>query len=175
MANLKLLSPWVRYVKKLEALFLEDPTVHVVYDEDNLKVNVYVDEQEKADALFVLLPSLMNFGEVSLTISVIPADKEEKDFGDPGNAELMDRAFKGNGAFAFAQTVKGIFTNNLTYVVFKNKVVQYYTDDLGDIYGLESTVYEDIARAVLTEREGVYYCTDLPEEQRFHADPTFWP
>ena len=176
MANLKLLSPWVKYVKELEALFLEDPTVHVVYDEDNLIVNVYVDETEKADALNVLLPNILVFGDVNLTIGVIPANKKEKACGDPpDNATLIEHAFKGNGAFAFVQTVKGIFTNNLTYVVFKNKVVQYYTDDLGDIYGLESTVYEDIARDVFVEREGVYYCTDLPQEQHFYADPTFRP
>lgn len=36
-------------------------------------------------------------------------------------------------------------------------------------------VYEEIARNVFNEREGVYYCTDLPEELRFYAGPIFRP
>lgn len=169
MANIKMLSPWVKYVKELEEMFLEDPTVHVVYDEDAREIRVYVDDAEKADALFRLLPNNVQFGNVELTILVIPANPAEEIREAADNATLVERAFRDNGAFVFSRTIRGVFSNDLTYVVFRNVVVQYFTDDLGDIFGLESTLYEDIARDVFSKREGLCFCTDLPDEERLYG------
>lgn len=49
------------------------------------------------------------------------------------------------------------------YVVFKNCVVQFFNDNLNDIYGNISTLYQDIAREIFAdaEWEGVFYCTDV--------------
>ena len=35
MAKLKLSSPWEIFYKEIQAMFSEDPCVHVVFDEDN--------------------------------------------------------------------------------------------------------------------------------------------
>jgi hypothetical protein len=107
-----------------------------------------------------MLPTQKRFGNIIVYITVIPSNTDDgTSLGDE-----YDDAFDSNGAYSFSRTVSGIMTNNITYVVFKNEVVQYFNDDLGDIYGQCSCLYEDLARAIFTDAKGVYFCTDLPDE-----------
>lgn len=155
MARISLSPPWITFVRELEQMFLYDAEVHVVYD-DEYVVKLYVDNALKAAALKALLPEVKEFGNVTLIVEIIPANGT----ATVSKANLYQAAFAGNGAFAFTKTVQGIFTNDLTYVVFKKRIVQYFNDDLGDVYGQKSTLYEDIARDLFWDRDGVYYCTD---------------
>jgi hypothetical protein len=43
--------------------------------------------------------------------------------------------------------------------VFEKKVVQFFNDQLDDINGNKSTLYQDIAKDVFEKHEGVYFCT----------------
>ena len=156
MASIKLAPPWVTFANEMTQLFMHDPEVHVVYDNDAQKIRLYVDTAAKAGALVALLPTQKTYGNVTLTIDVIPANGVLV----VKSGDLYQAAFKGNDAFAFTKTITGIFTNNITYVVFKNKVVQYFNDDLGDIYGQCSTLYQEIAKNIFGETEGVFFCTD---------------
>lgn len=45
-----------------------------------------------------------------------------------------------------------------------NKVVQYFNDDLGDAHGVCSTLYQEIAKDVFGEHEGIFFCTNLPAD-----------
>ena len=146
MASIKLAPPWITLASEMEQLFKYDPEVHVVYDNDSYILSVYVDKQRKADALAALIPASITFGN----INVIPANGALSTTVGLSQAQLFENAFEGNGAFAFVKWVTGIFANNLTYVVFKNKVVQYFNDNLGDIYGNCSTLYQDIAKNIFT-------------------------
>ena len=163
MAMLKLAPPWVRYANEMTQLFKYDKEVHVVYDNEQLILSLYVDCQRKADALAELLPESVAFGNITLHINVIPANGALSTVAGLSKPALFANAFEGNGAFSFIKTVTGIFSNNLTYVVFKNKVVQYFNDDLGDIYGNCSTLYQDIAKNIFGNQEGIYFCTDVEE------------
>lgn len=163
MAIFHMSAPWVIFYRELEELFKYDPQVHVVYDEADNHVKLYVDDADKAIALDILLPHTKVFGSVSMSISVIPANTTERDFAATNRDELFRVAFRGNGAFSFAKTVTGIFVNNLTYIVFRNRVVQYFNDDLGDIYGQCSTLYQEIAKNVFGETEGIFFCTDAEQ------------
>lgn len=158
MANVKLAPPWVTYVSELEQMFKYDPEVHVVYDNDKHEVKVYVDNPVKAYALNVLLSAEKEFGNVTLHIIVVPSNgyTETRDV-------LYEAALSGNGAFAFVKRISGIFANDLVYVVFKNRVVQYFNDDLGDVYGQCSTLYQEIAKHIFENKEGVFFCTDIDE------------
>ena len=60
------------------------------------------------------------------------------------------------------------------YVIFANKVVQYFNDSLSDAHGVCSTLYQDIARDVFGDDCGVYFCTDL-EEKSTGAPLGEWP
>ena len=57
MNKLGLVSPWVDYYRKLEALFAEDPGVKVLLDNKNVAVKILVEDADKAAALETLLPN----------------------------------------------------------------------------------------------------------------------
>ncbi len=172
MARLNLAPPWITYVSELEQMFKYDPEVHVIYDGEKHEAKLYVDSAVKAAAFNELLPAEKEFGNVLLTVNVVPANGVT---GPIDRADLYKAAFKGNGAFSFMKTVKGIFSNDLTYVVFKNRVVQYFNDDLSDVYGQCSTLYQDIARDLFGETEGVFFCTDVEEPVKLSKPLGEWP
>ena len=185
MASIKLAPPWITLASEMEQLFKYDPEVHIVYDNDSYILSVYVDKQRKADALAALIPASITFGNVELHINIIPANGALSTTVGLTQAQLFENAFEDNGAFAFVKQVTGIFANNLTYVVFKNKVVQYFNDNLGDIYGNCSTLYQDIAKNIFGSIPGVYFCTDIEQpvtiqDKLCNCVPTFnsksyWP
>lgn len=158
--KLTLSSPWVLLFHEIEAFFKEDDEVRVVLDkeENNYIIKLYVEDEEKADALAQLLPSEKQIGNIKVTIAVIPPNKL-----GASKLSLFQKAFKGNPAVAYTKSVDGLYNNTLNFIVFKNKVVQYYTDDLGDINHVRSTLYQDIAKELFGEHEGIFYCTDKPE------------
>lgn len=57
MAKLKLSPPWVIFYQQIKALFEKDPNIKIVYDEDEQKISLFVDNANKADALTRLLPT----------------------------------------------------------------------------------------------------------------------
>lgn len=157
MARLKLSPPWDEYYRKVNALFERDPEVHVLYDEEDLILKLFVDTDSKAAALRELIPDTVNYGNVNLTIEIIPANGFGK-IQDKRNA--IEEAFEGNDAVVDVITTTGIGEFGATYVVFDKIVVQYFNDDLTDIHGFRSTLYEEIAREVFKIQDGVFYCTD---------------
>lgn len=174
MAKLGLLSPWAIYYNELKTFFEKDSEVTVVYDEENNVVNLYVDDYKKAAALTELLPVEKDFGAVTLKINVIPANDGNAvkfagivaslaDKATPPS-ELYWTALARNEHLDQITTLRGIFNNPITYVVFKKHVVQYYNDSLGDINGVCSTLMQNIAENIFEKREGVYFCTSTSEE-----------
>jgi len=149
-------APWVTFYREINALFGDDPDIHIEYDEDEVEVKLFVQNSDKADALTQLLPTEKAFGNVVLKITVIPANEPA-----PTKASLIARAFQGNPVYSYGTTVDGIMSNPIHYVVFANKVVQFFNDDLGDVNGNCSTLYQEIAKDVLGAEEGVHYCTDV--------------
>lgn len=157
MAEVKLASPWILYVRKLEALFGEDPDIHVDFNEDENEVFVRVDNPTKAAALDELLPAVVEFGNVELFVTVVPANPSYT------IADLYRIAFTGNPAFCFMEQAEGEGVFPANYCVFENEVVQYPADSLKSYYGIESTLYEDIANEIFEgSHDGVYFCTALP-------------
>lgn len=158
MARLSLSSPWIQFYHELSAMFKYDGDVRIIFDEDNNNIKLYVDSQQKAEALEELLPSEKTFGKVTITITIIPGNNIIEIEGN-----LFEKAFNGNPAFLYSREIKGILSNPLTYVVFEKTVVQYFTDDLGDLYGIRSTLYQDIAKEIFNHKDGVFYCTEITE------------
>ena len=152
--KLKIAPPWIQYVNALNAMFEKDPAVKIVYDNESVSVSLYVTGEAKANALAGLLPSKKEFGNVTLTISVVPANEES-------TIKLFRDAFYGNEAVNEIWTTQEAFGSNpLTYVIFAKEVVQYFNDNLGDANGNKSTLYENIARELFENHEGIYFCTD---------------
>lgn len=157
MGKTELAAPWVTYVKELTALFEQDKAISVKYDENNNEVKLYVDGEKKEAALKELLPCEKEFGNVTLRITVIPANATFH-----SSADLIRDAFEGNPALNNVMTLQtplGV----VDYAIFKKKVVQFYNDDLSDPHGYKSTLYENIARDVF-KGCAVYFCTDVKDK-----------
>ena len=157
---MKLSPPWTKFYKELEALFKDDPGIKMAFEEqeDGYKIKLYVEGANKAEALVELLPTEKQFGNVTVYIDVIPANLNKEDI-----VQLYRAAFEGNPAFSYAEAVTGISAPNFNYIVFEPEVVQFFNDDLSDINGYCSTLYQEIAKDVFVEHPGVYFCTDIDD------------
>lgn len=153
--------PWQIFYSEIKEMFRGDPDISLFYDKDEQSIKLYVDNPKKAAALECILPESKEFGNVNILISVIPSNMDlynkivSKTF-DQENWQTYIDAFEGNPVF---ESVKHFDTLYITYVIFKKEVVQFYTDDMSDINGKTSTLYENIARDVLKNTAGVFFCT----------------
>lgn len=152
----KLSPPWITYYHKVQALFEKDDSVIVNFDEDKCYLNIVVKEDvEKGEAIRTLLPFEKNFGNNIMKISVMTT-KDEKSI--PTTA-LFANAFKGNPIVEDIINASDIFRDNQTYIMFQNKVVQFFNDNINDYNGMCSTLYQDIAKDVFKDFVDAHYCT----------------
>lgn len=156
MPKVNLSTPWVEYYTQMTKLFGDDPDIKIIYDEENYVIDFHVKGDVKAKAIREIVPETKAFGNVIVTNNVIT---EEVKFDS--TKAILEAAFKGNPALSYIQEMEGDFSFNATYVVFKNKVVQYFDDNLSDINGNKSTLYENIAKEVLDIKPGMFFCTDI--------------
>lgn len=174
MAQLNLSPAWDIYYQKINALFKNDALATVIYDRDNFKINIYVEDEKKAEALDQVLIHNVIFGSQELTINVIPANSEDRaplPYGVHKRSRvtynyprlIWDDVFYGNPLYSYSRRYTGIYNNPLTYVVFTPSVVQYYTDSLNDINGFSSTLAQEIAKDIFVDGDGVFFCTDKVE------------
>lgn len=154
MSKVKLSPPWITFVNEIKQLFAGDSEVKVKYDDENYTVSLYVDNTDKANALAKLIPQKKEFGNVVLNIEVIPANKEDLSLD-----QLFQEALSGNPAMNMCISYDTPF-GKVTYVVFEKKVVQFFNDQIDDINGNKSMLFQDIARDVFGEDYKVFYCTD---------------
>ena len=158
--GLKLSPPWVAYWQQLNAMFGDDPEIHLEYLEDEGKVIMRVDNPSKTEALSQLLPEEVHFGNIVLKIVIVPANEVKT------KANLFNDAFQGNPHFAYVAE-SGFGPMRLTYVVFKKEVAQYWNDNLGDIHGNTNTLYQNIASNLFDGEglgSGVCFCTGEDNE-----------
>lgn len=153
MPNLKLSPPWITFVHELDALFGPDPEIEIVYENTEPRVKLYVESTSKAEALTKLLPVEKEFGNVVLKIEVIPAN-EDKDTP----VDLIRRAFEDNPVLEQIASVSNPY-GTINYAIFKREVVQFYNDQMDDAYGNKNTLYQEIAKDVFGQQDGVYFCT----------------
>lgn len=151
--ELKLSPPWNTFVSELRILFAADPDVKIEYEDGSYEVKLFVEGEQKAEALARLIPAERVYGNVLLKVTVVPANKEEE-----SDEALFRAAFDGNSA---VDEIRNITTpyGDMSYVIFKKEVVQFFNDELSDPHGYKSTLYEDIARDVFGDT-AVFFCTD---------------
>ena len=152
--KLNLSSPWVIFYRMIQALFGRDPQIKVVFDEDNLVLKLYVANPEKAEAISQLLPTEKVFGNVTLRITVIPANAL-----GVSKIDTFRKAFEGNPAVSEIITLSNISSNDFSYVVFEKEVVQFHDDSLSDPHGTCSTLNQEIAKEVFGQQDGIFFTT----------------
>ena len=166
MARIKLSPPWVTYYKELKCLFVSDKDITIIFDEDIPEIKLCVNNDEKAFALSQILPTKKEFGGVTLKITIVPSNEEKLKSEDKERISnnLYTTAFKNNPILYRVVQLDTFAMGTITYVVFENGVVQYYNDNLYDINGICSTLYQDIAKRIFVEINGVHFCTELYDD-----------
>lgn len=162
--RLKISPPWITCINKIQALFDGDPQIacNVNYESSDPSIVLACNNGDKVTALQKILPDNFKFGNVVLKVVIdgIPSNRAFKT-----KKELFETAFSKNPAFAYAVSPveDGASWFDMTYVVFKNCVVQFFNDNLNDCHGVISTLYQDIAEEILTGDGalGVYFNTDI--------------
>ena len=158
--NIKMSSPWAVYYRQIDAMFGLDPDITIKFDENAPCIKLYVKGIKKAEAISELLPAEKVFGNVTLSIMVIP-DNDNKIL----KLNVFKEAFKNNPVLEKVFNTKDpTGTTELNYIVFKKEVVQYYIDDLFGLFGIRSTLYQDIAKELFGNMNNVIYCTDVSED-----------
>lgn len=164
--RLKLSPPWITYTNMLQQLFDGDPQIAFNIDPTGRFVVIACNNGDKCAALAKLLPETVWYGNVFLEISI---DGPMSNRAFASDKELFETAFEGNPAFAYAvcPAEEGYTWITLTYVVFKNCVVQFFNDNLDDCHGVVSTLYQDIAKEVFAEADtngAIAYNTDVEKK-----------
>lgn len=168
MAMISKSAPWVIYYREVQALFAKDSSIRVFLNEEKYELDIYVDGQDKADALTKLLSTEKIFGNVTLKVNVIPSNGDGrgrvntylKSSVNHSDIYVAFRAaFSGNTALDFVEEATVPGGMKVCYVVFMKEVVQFFSDDLTDYFGMTSTLYQNIAKDVFKEDLGVFYST----------------
>ena len=161
--KLKLSSPWVEYQKKLKVLFDRDPdiTISDVEESENPEyhyvIHIEVRKHEKYLALDRTLDKIKTFGNVTLGIYIY--DVENATQGDT-RIELYRALFDGNPVVRDVQETTDVTGTKHGFVRFEPEVLQFFDDNLADMYGLWSGLAQDIAQEVFAqEAAGVFFCT----------------
>ena len=156
MAKLKVSPPWITHIHYIEQTFGKDPDVTVISNEELRQVRLFVDGQDKADAIAKIIKKKVAFGDETLTIEVVPCN-------DDSLASTVRKAFAGNGAVADIIDGAGSgvpFFDDRIFVLFKPEIVQFYNDNLTDYYGNENTLYHIMARDVFDAGASVAFGTE---------------
>ena len=154
MDNFKLAPPWVTFANELKALFRNDKTVRVVFDQQQMLIKIYVESATKAEALEQLLKAEADFGGTVVRVSVIPGNAVSDKY-----VNVYATAFESNDALSDTKCVTSPF-GEFTYVIWTATPEQFFDDNLGDFQGKKTILVEDIARDVLAEKPGVFHCTE---------------
>lgn len=150
-------SPRVLFVAKLKKFFEEETDIHINYDPiaNPSTVDIRVDDPIKYDTLSKLLDDKIDFGNVSLNINVIPANFDKVDrvalfktlLQNMSIVEAVDEV-----------TIEGS-SNSFIYASFRNQVVKYWSDNLGNPHGNSFTLYETLANEIFQNHDGILFTT----------------
>ena len=152
--KVNLYSPCVILFRKYEAMFKKDRNIKIELDNDNRVITLFVTGDEKADALTQNLPTEVVFGNEKVKINVVPAN-----LSGVTKIEQFRKIFEGNEAVDFIGNGSDPVTCDFNYIVFKPEVVQYSADDLSDLNGQQSTLYQNLAKEIFGDQPGIYFCT----------------
>lgn len=157
--GIQLAPPWIAHYHKIQAFFEKDPNVKVTYNNDDYTVTIAVIGYDKAEAITRLVKPEVVFGNIILKVRVVLVNIESADIID-----IFKTAFSGNPTVVSAEKVNLPGTDSVNQVMFRKEVVQFFNDDIGDAYGVESTLFENIANDVFVyPNEPVYYSTDIKD------------
>ena len=164
--SLRISSPWVLFYREVCALFSKDSQIKILFNEEEPELKIWVKgDDEKAAALGRFVPKVRVFGNITLNISVVGDDGQEVPDINCDDQSAIEKAFNGNEAVSYIRKINTVFGDTIMYVVFQREVVQYFADNMFDLHGVISTIYEDIADDIFGDTIGstdlCSFCTDV--------------
>lgn len=174
MTKLKLASPWATCFRQFKAFFQKDPDIRVIFDEDAPAIKIYVEDADKAEALAYLIPTSKQFGNVTLQIAIIPANGNVNGDSYTNAVDALMGALKGNKAMVGFQPVESAGFKAM-YILFAREVVSYFNDNLADLNGLTSTLYQDLANEIFQNHNGAFFCTEPGNSMSLGKPLGEWP
>ena len=161
--NTRIIAPWYEYQKKIVALFSHDPhiTISSVYKPEGREVDyafdIEVRKHEKFEALNRMIPSVKEFGNITLGIQLFDEENTTK---KDDIAAICKAMFADNPIVDDVRVVTDQFGVQQVYVMFKAEVIQYYRDEFTDYNGLWSGLAQDIAKEIIDNSLGnLHFCT----------------
>ena len=158
--EVELSAPWETIQHEVNHLLGPDPEVHVTEvvegEGGNYSFDVCSKNGKKIAALEKVIKNVFKLGNITLTVNFV----HERDEEDVTAQDFID-AFEGNSNFVTVEeTSKGLF-QDLVYVIFAKEVLQFFNDQLDDIYGNRNIIVADAANDVCNKsKEGqMYFCT----------------
>lgn len=155
-------APWYTYQKRIKALFDGDPDIVISdvdtesSDDGRYYVHITVSNHKKYNALFNLLPEVVNFGNVRLFL--ILYDKENS-MSNRTIDEVMDLFSDNPHVNQLIETEDATGARHL-FVQFKPEVLQFYDDNTQSYDSVTSCLAEDIATECLEGTcAGIHFCT----------------
>ena len=155
MAELSIAPPWFTYMDEIKALFDQDPDVQVDINEDEHIVKLYVEGQEKQEAIERVLLKTKDFGGVEVRTIVYPANE----MAEERAIDIFKKAFKGNPVVKGFQDGDPSQPFSFDYVIFSKDVVQFANDNTADYCGNTTMLFEAVARDVFPNW-GIFFCTE---------------
>ena len=154
-----LASPWVIFYKEIEALFAKDPDIDVIFNEKNPEIKILVNDEIKADAISKIFPHHKKLSNVEVKITVVPANETVET-----TLDIFRKAFYGNPAVDSFVSVPTMYGAPMNYMLFAPEVVQFWADNLGNPNGIESMLYETIAKDIFENSDMIFSTAVIEEE-----------
>lgn len=151
-------APWWRIYKEISNLFAPDKEIEISkMDESDPSVCKFTISSKNAAKIAALEKIVKNhfvIGNVTLDISF-------EYIKDGGNitADDFEAAFEGNSNYVTSKVIsKGPF-QDITYVIFAKEIIQFFDDDLTDIYGNFNGTVEEVASDICNKSSNINFST----------------
>ena len=151
----QLSPPWYTYANMLKAVFEKDELVEVSDLEKNedengeYTITLTCKTERKCEALKKVLKTSVNFGKVTVVVNLTVED----DAVISEKAQIFDDAFTGNPLYHGVVAVKTPWGVDDNYAVFDKGVIQFYNDDLSDLYNNYTAVVADVVKEITKGRK----------------------
>jgi hypothetical protein len=166
--TLGLQSPWYTLYNKIVSMFGGDEELTISNITETTKaaenakatytITISSANAVKLQAIEKILKHEFPMGNIVVKIAFVYEESKNSDI----TAADFKNAFTGNPIMSNIKTIETPWKSEMTFVLFKREVIQFYNDDITDLYGNFNGLAEDIARELFNDvTEVISYCTDI--------------
>lgn len=153
---IKLSPPWYTFFNFVKHSVGNDRCVEVCdmkeISEREFLIQVDVKDRSRAIAMATILVPCKNFGNIDVHIEVSHCGRaicpNDRCLDVRNLVRFIEEAFCTNGYFEYVESVK-MFGADIVFPVFTKGVIQFFNDDISDLYNNYNGVIADVFAEVL--------------------------